>query len=604
MLLSHLTYASGQTLHFAQNVKLNGELAQRIALTERRLQHHPFSLEFIVQDVARIEGKLRRFEDYEGDVSGRVLGAWSYICRLLNQRPEKLDAIADKILKHQKPQGYFGRNQQGEGWDKWGRQNFGHGRLLVGLVEYYKLTKEKRFLTAGEKLGDYFVRTIPKWTTEYSDNPWTDTSSEIDWQDNQSVRRHFVKTHHTSVLEGLMLLYEISPKRQYLDTAKKLVDLFPSFGQYHSHSYLNTMVGIAMLYRQTGTAEYLDRLERDYWRHIIRYCRRPDGGVCEFYTLDLNTEGCSLADWLRLNLQMWQLTKEAVYIEQAERVWFNSLNFHQTHNGAFGHAALSPNGYDIQYHQAWWCCLMRGLFAYAEIVNYTFAADQNNLYINFYTPMTCQVIVNDTPVHIEMNTAYPGKGDVKIKFSPKNKIKFTARLRIPRWADNYKATVNGNPVTKPAAKNILSVTRQWQKGDVLKLEFPIQLRLEDEKGNQVLEQRSFGDYYHSAYFFHGPLILGADSERNPKLPDSIILNLSKHHRFTEVMSNPYSISQAHYKLPAQIGLEKSEVILVPISESTGYGNWTDKLEGFLRNGSRPIQHPCVQIRHNVKIIGK
>ena len=122
----------------------------------------------------------------------------------------------------------------------------------------------------------------------------------------------------------------------------------------------------------------------------------------------------------------------------------------------------------------------------------------------------------------------------------------------------------------------------------------------------MLEQRSFGDYYHSAYFFHGPLMLGADLKRNPKLPESVILNLSKDHRFADAMakSNPYTISQAHYKLPAQIGLEKSEVILVPISESTGYGNWTDKLEGFLRNGSRPIQRPCVQIRHNVKIIGK
>ena len=69
-------------LRFPTNVQLDGDLARRIALTERRLQSHPFDLDFIVQDVARTEGKRRRFEEYEGDVSGRLLGAWSYISRL------------------------------------------------------------------------------------------------------------------------------------------------------------------------------------------------------------------------------------------------------------------------------------------------------------------------------------------------------------------------------------------------------------------------------------------------------------------------------------------------------------------------------------------
>ena len=67
---------------FTQSVELKGELKQRVELTQKRLGHHPFDIELIVQDVARKKSLTRRFEEYEGDVSGRTLGAWSYISYL------------------------------------------------------------------------------------------------------------------------------------------------------------------------------------------------------------------------------------------------------------------------------------------------------------------------------------------------------------------------------------------------------------------------------------------------------------------------------------------------------------------------------------------
>ena len=177
-------------LRFPTNVQLDGDLARRIALTERRLQSHPFDLDFIVQDVARTEGKRRRFEEYEGDVSGRLLGAWSYISRLTDRHPARLDSVAAGVLQHQSPEGWFGIDQRGDNFDQWGRQNFGHGRLLVGLVQYYKLSGNPAAIIAAEKLGDYFVATIPGWTTAYEEHPWK-KSGKIDWKSSTSNRLHF-----------------------------------------------------------------------------------------------------------------------------------------------------------------------------------------------------------------------------------------------------------------------------------------------------------------------------------------------------------------------------------------------------------------------------
>ncbi|NOY58392.1 MAG: hypothetical protein GXO75_05610, partial [Calditrichaeota bacterium] len=566
----------------------------------------PYSLDLIVQDVARISEKKRRFEDYEGDVSGRYLSTWSYISRLLNQRPEKLDSVAEAILKCQTPEGYFGLQQMHDGWDEWGRQNFGHGRLLLGLLQYYKLSHNDRFLRAAEKLGDYFCKTVPEWAMLYPDNPYRFPDiGKLNWKDGKSVRRHFIRTHQTSILESLMMLYQVTHKGKYLQTAKSIVPLFPEFGQYHSHSFMNTLVGVAMLYSQTGDEKYLDLLQKDYWQGIFRHGRRFDGGIAEFFPTDLRTEGCSLVDWLRLNLQMWQITQQAVYLEEAERTWLNALNFHQTGSGAFGHATLSPTGYDAAYSESWWCCLMHGLYAYSEIVNNTLVARKNNLWINFYTPIKGQIDVNGNPLDFSMKTAYPAKGNISIVFSPREITDFTVHLRIPKWADEWQVAVNNQPVDGRYSDGTFILSRAWSPGDKLDLTFPVTLHIQDEAGNEVLHTRRFYRDDFQGYFLHGPLILAADLKWNDALPQSIhfILKNADDYKIAKDKSPAtlFAVPEAHYKINADFDNKTAAVILVPMSEQTGYDKWSDKWRNFIRNGEKPYHRVPVRIKQNILI---
>ena len=76
-----------------------------------------------------------------------------------------------EILQYQTQEGYFGRDQRPDGWDYWGRQTFGHGRLLGGLVQYYRLTEDESVLAAAKKLGNYFISSINVWTSSHEENP-------------------------------------------------------------------------------------------------------------------------------------------------------------------------------------------------------------------------------------------------------------------------------------------------------------------------------------------------------------------------------------------------------------------------------------------------
>lgn len=591
-----------QEIHFPQNVKLSGELEKRVRLTEKRFQHQPFDLDLIVQDVARKPKLKRRFEEYEGDVSGRTLGSWSYMSRLLGEHPAKLDSIFERVLQYQSADGFFGTDQQKIDWDYWGRQTFGHGRLLGGLVQYYLLTSDARAKQAAEKLGDYFVSKIPLWASAFKDNPWSDHNDWVNWQDQNSNRRHFVKTHMTSILESLMMLHDISPKQTYLDAGEKVVAHFPEFGQYHSHSYMNTMVGMTMLYDKTGDHRLLSRLYDTYWQDIAGHSSPVDGGMREWFPDDHRTEGCSITDWVRLNLYMWKITRDAVYLDAAENAWYNALNFHQTANGAFGHATCSAAGYESAYSEAWWCCTMHGLWAYADLVNFAAAASDKDVWFNFYTPMRFDLTIAGQDARFQVETAYPADGHVQISCTTNSVVQTTTHLRIPHWADSISVTINGKAVSGARRKDVFTFDHEWQNGDLLALDMPLALRIVDEHGNNVLKRRQFDEQPITGCFFYGPLLLGLDDKHNQRLPIEIHFDADKNYR-TAADAAPF-VLDAHFMLPSvtKWSIEfESFSTLKPISEITGSAEWSDAWRNFKRNGEKPISRPTVQIWQNIRI---
>ena len=577
------------SVRFAESLKPTGELLQRIQLTERRLQSHPFSLEFIVQDVARVPNRDRRFEEYEGDVSGRLLGAWSYAARLLDQRPVMLDSVAEAVLQYQSAEGYFGKNQQPEGWDMWGRQLWGHGRLLVGLVEYYKLTGDKRFLQSAESLGNYIAGGIPFWPIERLSHQWF--------------------TNYTSLLESLMILYETSGKEEFLQAAKEIVQYIPPFGHYHSHGYLISLVGLAKLYQQTGEASYWQKLYDLYWRDLMRFGQRPDGAICEWFPIDDRTETCSIVDWLRLNLQMWQISQDGRYLDEAERTWLNGLNFHQTHNGAFGHASLVSCGYTAKYSEAWWCCLEHGLFGLAELLQNCVAATDDGIWINFFTPLQGQIKIADEICSFKIRTSYPQNGDIEFELQDCRTRPFTINIRKPGWAKKYELLVNNEKTVTKLKNGFIGIERTWQSGDVIRLRFPLRLRLEDERGNVLKAGSTEDSMFNAGFFFYGPLLLGADLHWNKQFPDLILFDPAHDYQVKagsaqgkKSSERAFALPEAHFSLPSKTGRKSTSVMLVPMSEQTGYGTWSDRLPTFIRTGEKPIQRVPVRLCNRVQIV--
>ena len=130
----------------------------------------------------------------------------------------------------------------------------------------------------------------------------------------------------------------------------------------HSHGYLSTLRGAVLLHEITGDAAMLAFAERLYGELVRSSDYTVDGGVLEYFGWGDPTnaaslaaakaasgvfprnEGCGLADFVRLSLQLHRATGRVEYLERAERCLVNGFAHNQFANGDFGSRVFFDQG--------------------------------------------------------------------------------------------------------------------------------------------------------------------------------------------------------------------------------------------------------------------
>ena len=109
---------------------------------------------------------------------------------------------------------------------------------------------------------------------------------------------------------------------------------------------------------------------------------------------------------------------------------------------------------------------------------------------------------------MQQQTDYPSSGRVLLKVDPSQPAEFSLRLRIPRWCQEAKITVNGQPVQKPVRSGTYyAISRKWQAGDRVEMDMPMPLRF--VRGRQSQAGR--------VAVMRGPVVFCLSRERNQDL---------------------------------------------------------------------------------------
>jgi uncharacterized protein len=288
---------------------------------------------------------------------------------------------------------------------------------------------------------------------------------------------------HEVVEMGLVKLYRITGKKEYLATAKYFIEERGHFNGYDPKSkdpfkngaywqdhipvvdqkeaighavragYLYSAVAdVAAL---TGDQQLLNAIDT-IWTNMVSKKIYVQGGAgaigdgerygdnYELPNATAYNETCAAIANVYWNQRMFQLHGDARYVDVLEKILYNGLISGVGLDGKsffYTNAMQVRNSYshsDMEAERSGWftcsCCPTNMVRLVPSVPGYMYAQNGDNVYVNLFAASDASLTVAGKAVSISQQNNYPWDGDLKFIVSPASAINFSLLVRIPGWA--------------------------------------------------------------------------------------------------------------------------------------------------------------------------
>jgi DUF1680 family protein len=456
----------------------------------------------MVQEINPMLGLFLTRTNDTGDFKGEFLGKWltaaALSCRY-RENPalqERVDEALEHLMKATSPEGYITTYQPGaefKTWDVWIQKY-----VLLGLIAQFDQTGRRADLDAAKRSADFVL----------SRNGPGKLSIEEYGPPNHKGGCNF------SILEPMVLLYERTGEKRYLEFAKYIVEAWSKPGKYapkgirlmenaeagtplvesevlHSYALMSCFEGLCELYRATGKPRYLDaclkfaqiimRDELMITGSVSNHEMWYNGALEQTETLERPVETCATATWIKLCYQLLRLTGDSKRADQMEVSLYNALLGAMMPHGEWWSYDSPLTGERLPSRQQGAqlsCCVSsgpRGLLLTPEWA--VMSGPAAEVVVNLYCPGTAAVkLPNGKKLMIVQETGYPVTGLVTLTVQPEEPSSFALKLRIPEWSRQTALKVNGEPV-KCQPGSYATIKRKWQANDNVTLELDLRGRI-------------------------------------------------------------------------------------------------------------------------------
>mgnify|MGYP000533675282 CR=1 FL=1 len=404
----------------------------------------------------------------------------------------RLEQIIRWMAKGQLPDGYLNTYFIATDIKKrWTGMQHAHelycaGHLFEAAVAHYEATGRKTFLDVARKYADHIDSVFGPG------------------------KRHEIDGHPESEL-ALIKLWRATGEDRYLKLAQFIVE---EHGQAKTHKLCGTYCqdhkpileqdeavghcvramyfysGVTDLAMITGDQGYVAALEK-LWQDVVNrkmYITGSIGvqhhgeGFAKPYFLpnyDAYCETCAAIGMVFWNHRMMLLRGEGRFADIVERNLYNGVLSAVSLDGTkcFYVNPLASRG---NQHRSPWhgcsCCptnMVRFLPALGQYI-YAASAAGDAVYVAQYVAGSGTVALREGKVKLTQKTRYPWDGGVQIAVEPEGHWEFTVALRIPGWCRGAGLKLNGKAYRDPlVTKGFATLTRKWQKGDVIELDLPM-----------------------------------------------------------------------------------------------------------------------------------
>ena len=316
--------------------------------------------------------------------------------------------------------------------------------------------------------------------------------------------------------------YQMTGDAKYLDAARKFSHKWllngmaarkaSTIDNKHANTQVPKVVGFERVYQLDHSAEY-GEAARFFWSDVAGERTIAVGGnsinewfptakkYANFITSVEGVESCNSYNMLKLSEDIFLSDHDSRYADFYEGTLFNHIlsTQHPRTGGYVYFTPARPQHYRVysRVNEAMWCCVGSGMEnhgKYGEFI-YSHSAANDSLWVNLFIASRLDWKARKTV--IEQATAFPYTPSTEL--TVKGKGKFTLLVRIPKWTDGrFAMTVNGEKAVYEVCKGYAAITRKWKRGDMVKVDLPMSVRIEP--------LNNYTDY---VAFKYGPILLGA-----------------------------------------------------------------------------------------------
>lgn len=471
-----------------------GELATRVNANFDRLEDKEYRPPKFFAPSSNSDG-------WPGDHEGRTLLGLVSLAKASGRAPKYLPEILRQWPGHLNERGYFGPLAAGEADEQ---RLSGHGWALRGLCEYYLWSGDKQvlpwiraiadnvFLAAADRFPDYPID--PKERPQ-------DVGKAAGNRLNRSIRGWRLSTDVGCFMigiDGFVQAAQVLGDHRY-DRAIEAafarflaMDAVALKAQTHA-----TLTGLRALLRYDGK-RYLKDVRRIWERYRRQGMTEYFGNYNWFARYATWCEPCAIVDSHLVALQLWELTDDSAYLEDAERIYWNALCREQHRNGGFGldntpGRAAATNDLCVACEEAFWCCTMRGAEGLFSAADYAVRAKDDAIVLAEYHACTATRTVSAGMVSLAVETAYPFDGLVRVKIAAAPSAPIALRFFVPSYAHTDEAATNG----------FVEMKRVFAAGDT------VELRLKLSRYELPAQCADNSDPTVRRHM-QGPLLLGTD----------------------------------------------------------------------------------------------
>lgn len=426
----------------------------------------------------------------EPEFSGKYLDLCCKIYeRYQNEKALKhAEMLVQSILEYMDEEGYIGcliKGHEFHAFSVW-NQMF----TIMGLLSFYRVTGRKDSLEAAMRCADYVMLHFMEKGEDLFDCL------------NNGVQ-------HSCILYVLPDLYELTKEERYKNDMTYIINRFRhsdlNFLEFTDIFALRSQKGIEILLILMGILKYavlcgdagaIESVKR-YWKQVWDTQIRNTGNATmnEVWTKNGNAaamldkeqkpnETCVAVGWIELSLCLFDITKEAQYLNAIDKSLYNHIL-----------AFISENGDDFAYYQPnygkkirttgqglYKCCRYRGFTLFTYMPQMLMYMDDKCMIPMIYTNAEFET----DGIKIEEKNNYPFENAMQLTISSEHELDTELCLRVPEDYEISEIYLNEQPISLCMKNGYATIKLQSQRK--YKIEWKLDAKIVVEHG--MIENQS------------------------------------------------------------------------------------------------------------------